>query len=59
MPAVDSNSLVPVPVPVPGPRPAATLDEVLTPQLVQSYLALQLHRAALDLDTAVHSVQAR
>ena len=55
MPAVDSNSLVPVPV----PRPAATLDEVLTPQLVQSYLALQLHRAALDLDTAVHSVQAR
>ncbi|XP_034248323.1 nascent polypeptide-associated complex subunit alpha, muscle-specific form-like [Thrips palmi] len=26
-----------------------TLDDVLTPELVQSYLALQLHRAALDM----------
>ncbi|KAK3908202.1 putative serine/threonine-protein kinase roco5 [Frankliniella fusca] len=33
-----------------GGAPAtSTLDDILTPQLVQSYLALQLHRAALDL----------
>lgn len=34
-----------------GATPWATsaLDDVLTPELVQSYLVLQLHRAALDM----------
>lgn len=32
-----------------GSATTSTLDDVLTPELVQSYLALQLHRAAMDM----------
>lgn len=52
LPGMDSNSLLEGLGPSRGPSrglSAGTMDEILTPQLVQSYLAFQLHKAALDM----------